>query len=78
MKLRDVIVISVLSAGVSGCLDDQMKLPDSLSDSGQNSADIRKACSSFDDNEYLTVLKSHPCVSEPTTYQLTDELYCCL
>ena len=56
MKLRDVIVISVLSAGVSGCLDDQMKLPDSLSDSGQNSADIRKACSSFDDNEYLTVL----------------------
>lgn len=78
MKLRDVIVISVLSAGVSGCLDDQMKLPDSLSDSGQNSADIRKACSSFDDNEYLTVLKSHPCVSEPTTYQLTDDLYCCL
>ena len=78
MKLRELIVVSVMGMALSGCLDDQMKVPDYFSDPDNASDSVRVRCENFDGHEYLTVLVNHPCTSEPTSYALTGDLYCCL
>ncbi|MBQ4360060.1 MAG: MBL fold metallo-hydrolase [Proteobacteria bacterium] len=78
MKLKNLIAVCVLCVGFTGCLDDQMTLPEYFEAPESATDSPRKYCSNFDGHEYLTVVKSHPCTQEATSYKLTDNLYCCL